>query len=212
MQIGNLSRAPIKSRGIVAFQLLRAVIVVVFAAAGGYALSLSVEDPSVAQKTLAALEHNDNATAPLSVDHPDQASSVQVVSADSSAAAPASAGVPEAPVQESAPGSLRDTASAAPNSDVETSVAGQAVAAEPSHPEMTGAVNVASTATEPAADSDLVDLNKGSLEELNSLRNAGALGRAIIRSRPYASVEDLVKRQIVRRSVYEKIKDQVTVE
>lgn len=76
---------------------------------------------------------------------------------------------------------------------------------------MTGAVNVANVASDVPPASELVDLNTGSFEQLNALKGAGPLGRAIIRGRPYASVEDLVKRKVVRRSVYEKIKDQVTV-
>ena len=47
---------------------------------------------------------------------------------------------------------------------------------------------------------------------LNALKGAGALGRAIIRGRPYKSADDLVKKKIVRRTVYERIKDQVTVQ
>jgi DNA uptake protein ComE-like DNA-binding protein len=47
---------------------------------------------------------------------------------------------------------------------------------------------------------------------LNSLKGAGSLGRAIVRGRPYRSADDLVKKQVVRRTVYERIKDQVTVQ
>jgi DNA uptake protein ComE-like DNA-binding protein len=56
-----------------------------------------------------------------------------------------------------------------------------------------------------------VDLNAASVQELNSLRGAGLIGKAIVRGRPYRSVEDLVKRRIVNRSLYARIKDQVTV-
>lgn len=58
----------------------------------------------------------------------------------------------------------------------------------------------------------LVDLNKGSVEELNKLKGAGSLGRAIVRGRPYKSVEDLVKKRVMRRTAFERIKDQVTVQ
>lgn len=57
----------------------------------------------------------------------------------------------------------------------------------------------------------LVNLNAASLQELNSLRGAGLIGKAIVRGRPYRSVEDLVKKRIVNRSLYARIKDQVTV-
>jgi len=60
--------------------------------------------------------------------------------------------------------------------------------------------------------SNLVDLNKGTVEQLNNLKDAGSLGRAIVRGRPYRSVEDLVNKRVVRRTVFERIKDQVTVQ
>jgi hypothetical protein len=66
-------------------------------------------------------------------------------------------------------------------------------------------------AEEPPPAEGLIDLNTGSLEELNSLDGGGRIGRAIIRGRPYASVEELVTKKILRRSVYETIQDQVTV-
>jgi DNA uptake protein ComE-like DNA-binding protein len=56
-----------------------------------------------------------------------------------------------------------------------------------------------------------VDLNTASLAQLNALRGAGGLGRAIIRGRPYASPEDLARKRVVRRPIYERIKDQVAV-
>jgi DNA uptake protein ComE-like DNA-binding protein len=74
-------------------------------------------------------------------------------------------------------------------------------------------VKVASAvASAGASDAGLVDLNKGSLEDLNTLDGAASLGRAIIRGRPYASVDDLVKKRVLRRTSFEKIKDQVTVQ
>lgn len=80
-------------------------------------------------------------------------------------------------------------------------------------PNMTGAVN---TETDPAVESeqpgDLIDLNTGTFEQLNSLRGGGPIGRAIIKGRPYVSTEDLVTKKVLRRSVYEQIKDQVTVQ
>lgn len=74
-------------------------------------------------------------------------------------------------------------------------------------------VKVASAvASSGASDAGLVDLNRGSLEDLNTLDGAGSLGKAIIRGRPYASVDDLVKKRVLRRTSFEKIKDQVTVQ
>ena len=84
-------------------------------------------------------------------------------------------------------------------------VAAPAKAAQP--------VKVASAvASSGASDAGLVDLNRGSLEDLNTLDGAGSLGKAIIRGRPYASVDDLVKKRVLRRTSFEKIKDQVTVQ
>jgi hypothetical protein len=64
---------------------------------------------------------------------------------------------------------------------------------------------------EVAANASLVDLNSASLEQLNSLKGGGRIGRAIIESRPYGGVEDLMRKKVLTRSTYEKIKGQVTV-
>ncbi|MCB4802526.1 ComEA family DNA-binding protein [Methylobacterium brachiatum] len=57
----------------------------------------------------------------------------------------------------------------------------------------------------------LLDLNTASAADLNKLRGGGAIGRAIIAKRPYASVDQLLSKRVLSRAVYEKIKDQVTV-
>jgi DNA uptake protein ComE-like DNA-binding protein len=90
-------------------------------------------------------------------------------------------------------------------------------AAAPTDMNMTGAVTQQASLADsyvPAGGSAEapVDLNKGSVEELNKLNGAGSLGRAIVRGRPYKSVEDLVKKRVVRRTAFERIKDQVTVQ
>ncbi|MDR7038632.1 hypothetical protein J2X36_003402 [Methylobacterium sp. BE186] len=59
---------------------------------------------------------------------------------------------------------------------------------------------------------NLVDLNTGSLAELNHLRGGGAIGRAIIQKRPYASVDQLLSKRVLSRATYDRIKDQVTVQ
>ena len=233
MQIGHLSRSSrrshgIRSHGVAGFQLLRVVIVVGLAAAGAFAVSLSVEDPSSALEAVAAADRQpDRINVPHSVEEPRQTAPVQVATADpgtpdmtSASAKPSVA--PDEPVQEAAPadmptGTSVDHAAAAPvgtSGDArppETAQAGANETPPPAASEMTGAVNVASIASNPEQGAELVDLNTASFEQLNSLRNAGPLGRAIVKGRPYASVEDLVKRKVIRRSVYEKIKDQVTV-
>ncbi|WP_247654670.1 MULTISPECIES: ComEA family DNA-binding protein [Microvirga] len=87
----------------------------------------------------------------------------------------------------------------------------------PADMNMTGTVTQQATRTAsyvPAGESAsaLVDLNRGSVDQLNTLRGAGSLGRAIVRGRPYRSVEDLVTKRVVRRTAFERIKDQVTVQ
>ncbi|MDP4022359.1 helix-hairpin-helix domain-containing protein [Methylobacterium sp. NEAU 140] len=57
----------------------------------------------------------------------------------------------------------------------------------------------------------LVDLNTASVADLNRLQGGGAIGRAITAKRPYASVDQLLTKRVLSRSVYERIKDQVTV-
>lgn len=57
----------------------------------------------------------------------------------------------------------------------------------------------------------LVDLNTATLAELNALKGAGNIGRAIIAKRPYAQVGDLLTKRVVSRSLYTRIKEQVTV-
>jgi DNA uptake protein ComE-like DNA-binding protein len=77
--------------------------------------------------------------------------------------------------------------------------------------EETGAVSADPGIAADAADRERVDLNKATLDQLNDLRGAGRIGRAIIRGRPYASSEDLVEKRVLRRSTYERVKDQITV-
>jgi hypothetical protein len=57
----------------------------------------------------------------------------------------------------------------------------------------------------------VVDLNTASVADLNRLRGGGAIGRAIVAKRPYASVDQLLTKRVLSRAVYERIKDQVTV-
>ena len=58
----------------------------------------------------------------------------------------------------------------------------------------------------------VVDLNTGSLAELNRLRGGGNIGRAIIQRRPYTSVDQLLSKRVLSRATYERIKDQVAVQ
>ena len=184
---------------------------------------------------------HESASAARTVEGAEQTAPVQVANADPLAAAPMDgsgipSAAPEPPVQESASAPApADTGSdqaaappAVPSGEAQAPETRQAaqepsshmpspnvpspnVPSPPAAEDMTGAVAVANVPTAPDPASDLIDLNTASFEQLNSLRNAGPLGRAIIKGRPYRSVEDLVTRKVLRRSVYEKIKDQVTV-
>lgn len=53
------------------------------------------------------------------------------------------------------------------------------------------------------------DLNAASAEELNQL-GGGMIGKAIVRGRPYTSPEDLVRKGVLTRSAFAKVKGQVT--
>jgi len=58
----------------------------------------------------------------------------------------------------------------------------------------------------------LVNVNSASQAELESLPGVGAVTAGkIIKARPYASVEELKTKKVVGNAVYEKIKDQVTI-
>lgn len=57
----------------------------------------------------------------------------------------------------------------------------------------------------------LVDLNTASVADLNRLRGGGSIGRAIVAKRPYTQVGDLLTKRVLSRSVYERIREQVTV-
>ncbi|GJE54962.1 ComEA family DNA-binding protein [Methylobacterium thuringiense] len=77
-------------------------------------------------------------------------------------------------------------------------------------PEAGEAEIAAAEAADPRA-VDLADLNTGSLAELNGLKGGGAIGRAIIQHRPYASTDQLLSKRVLSRAIYQRIKDQVTV-
>lgn len=64
--------------------------------------------------------------------------------------------------------------------------------------------------TTPADAVGAVDLNSASVEQLNGL-NAGMIGRAIVKGRPYGAPEDLLGRRILSRASFDKIKGRIAV-
>jgi DNA uptake protein ComE-like DNA-binding protein len=56
-----------------------------------------------------------------------------------------------------------------------------------------------------------VDLNTGSIEALNNLDGGGRIGRAIVNGRPYAAPEDLMRKKILSRATFERIRAQIEV-
>jgi DNA uptake protein ComE-like DNA-binding protein len=212
-----------RSRGIAAFQWIRVVIVLALAGAGVFAVSLTAERRGASQDAIASADARETTSNVQVINQPAPSSTMQVASAvsdvpDLTVDHAMDTGSSTAPVLEKTPALIPDNvqqdAVAAMPTDLNKASplheTKQASASEPlahTAPEMTGAVNVASN----PPSGDLIDLNTASFEQLNTMKGAGPLGRAIIKGRPYASVDDLVKRKVMRRSVYERIKDQVTV-
>lgn len=64
----------------------------------------------------------------------------------------------------------------------------------------------------PAAPAKIVDLNTASQKELIALPKIGKVrSKAIIAGRPYKSVDDLVARKVLPKTVVEAIKDKIVV-
>ena len=54
-----------------------------------------------------------------------------------------------------------------------------------------------------------MDINTASSDELDRL--AGRIGKAIVRGRPYQSIDDLVSKRVLNRGTFGQIKDRITV-
>ncbi|MBJ6124362.1 ComEA family DNA-binding protein [Microvirga splendida] len=223
MQIGDLSRTRTsrEQHDSAALQAMRVLLVIGLMAGGSLALWLSAGSGARTGGMITAAPPQILAGEQQIVELPQRVERVQVADADSEASLAASGPTVEASyVPASGP---RDAdpaplAAAPPPLAVEqASVSSEpAASALPTDVDMTGAVARQASLAEPVRPespaAELVDLNRASFEQLNALKGAGALGRAIIRGRPYRSVDDLVKKKILRRTVFEKIKDQVTVQ
>ena len=60
--------------------------------------------------------------------------------------------------------------------------------------------------------SEKININTASLSELDALWGIGSVtGQKIIDNRPYAKIEELLEKKIVKTNVYDAIKDKITV-
>jgi len=59
---------------------------------------------------------------------------------------------------------------------------------------------------------DKININSASLNDLDTLSGIGsARAQAIINNRPYTTIDDLVSKKVITKSVFEKIKERITV-
>lgn len=59
---------------------------------------------------------------------------------------------------------------------------------------------------------ELININTASLSELDSLPGIGQVyGKNIIEHRPYSSIEELVSKGVIKQSLFEKIKNLITI-
>lgn len=223
MQIGNLSRTrhPYEQRDNAALQALRILLVVGLMASGSLALWLSAGTSAPAGGMVTVAPPQILAGEQQLVELPKRDERVQMADADPSTPMEVSRSTAEASYlpasgpQESAPASV--TADLSPIAGAQASAAPEAIlSVSPADVDMTGAVakhaSIAGPSRPDSPVADLVDLNRASVEQLNALKGAGPLGRAIVKGRPYKSVDDLMKKRVLRRQVFEKIKDQVRVQ
>lgn len=68
------------------------------------------------------------------------------------------------------------------------------------------------TNTVSAQESSLININSATADELDQLPGVGPVtSQKIIDNRPYQSIDELLNKKIVNKSVYEKIKNQITL-
>lgn len=212
MRTGHLSRTRARPR-LAARPLFIALVVVPIAGSAVMAWQLSSRlfggEDVVPNPVSSSVREEPRASPSPSVVYADPPASIArlepqtVPVAPQPGTAPSMAAV-ESPPPPSPPTSPRDQAEVT-NPPVD---APPAVAVAP--PIMTGALNAPSAPVQPSTIPVPVDLNSASIDQLNNL-GAGRIGRAIVRGRPYASREDLLRKRILSRPAYERVQRQVTV-
>ncbi len=131
------------------------------------------------------------------------------------ATTPPVASVPASPaLAASAPAATQAAADPAPAASPAPAAAPAPTAASDDAKPAAAVVASADADSQPvpaAATGHGLNLNNASVAELNAM-GAGHIGQAIVQHRPYHSVDDLVKKRVVRRSIFEQIKNQVAAE
>ncbi|HEX4766924.1 MAG TPA: helix-hairpin-helix domain-containing protein [Lichenihabitans sp.] len=121
---------------------------------------------------------------------------VAPISKPSAAPAPTEAGPAEAPV------------AASPASATPAPAPDEVASAEPA-PQPDPATDPAAAAAPTPVASQAININNASVEALNHLRGGGHIGQAIAKHRPYRSVDDLMRKRVLRRDVFERIRGQI---
>ena len=153
-----------------------------------------------------------NAPRPARVIYPDVNSGDSTSARSTSAAPKPSRATVSAQAQPSAPGAQATVAVRNMPTGPSASMAPANAAPPPSSERVaqaTPAETVERAAVAEARDPQLLDINTASSDELDRL--AGRIGKAIVRGRPYKSIDDLVSKRVLNRGTFGQIKDRITV-
>ena len=160
----------------------------------------------------ASVDSDVNAPRPTRVIYPNVYGGNSTSAQNTSAAPKPSQATVSAPSQPSAPGAQAVVAARNMPTGLSTPTA-PASGAPPPSPERvaqaTPAETVERAAVAEAPGPQLVDINTASSDELDRL--AGRIGKAIVRGRPYQSIDDLVSKRVLNRGTFGQIKDRITV-
>jgi DNA uptake protein ComE-like DNA-binding protein len=153
-----------------------------------------------------------NAPHPTRVIYPNVYGGDSTSARNTSAASKPSRATVSAQSQPSAPGAQAVVAARNMPTGLSTPTA-PASGAPPPSPERVAQAAPAETveraAVAEAPGPQLLDINTASSDELDRL--AGRIGKAIVRGRPYQSIDDLVSKRVLNRGTFGQIKDRITV-